>query len=849
MTIIRESKRDDLLLPYLQLVRQHGIDLTLGQFKSYMLELLASKGGIHNLSLSSNYYLAGVTKYYFNGDLTLNKDLAVYKGDFSANDQWNEDVCNRLNALILILRNAYIDTVGEKFEIEEDFGTLSLPKLLRKYNKKINDELGIVNDTKKKGPEKEEKVYDHNVGNGYTYDILYSYNQGTKYERYTAPGSWCITYGEHHYNYYIKNLGGIHYVIFLKNGYQKIERKVGPGYTRRKPHDKYGNSMIALLQKNNSWEPTYITSRWNHGSSSDGTEGTEADHAYTLEEFVNITGVSVDDLKRIWQEWNENKTVAHRELDPRKAELREEKKQVLRKLKYAQMRFNGGELPENLFYITKRIAGNPGPDKSLNFRKGIFVARLKPLNEAEGYLSSYKFVIDRGKILFDTLSNYQEMRKLFDAESCENYYSNRYHCESKEGAKTGTMQNVVIITTDSGYMLYDIRKKDYVTVDGVKKFKYLPNRWTEYGDKINPLFYTVALRGTQMAFIFCSNNQPLRLPNGQYWFSEYNSKSHDYRYRNNEVKLRFAGFNYEDIIEIVYDSSSREKYFFSVRQKRFIETPDISDCKTSDCKNEIVRTDNISANGFYGLKYRSSGWYSNNSPSALFNENNERTTFAGLDKFVKLKQITYGEYDEDGIKYQPFYFAEISEDDTMKLIRRGYKFQTDNNSTYLYDGVVGAFGVVNGYTLPEGDYNSYSIHENYIYYRVYMMDSNRRSIYVYYIYDMNNHGYLINPCGYPTPYVFEATFNSSDYDKVEEFKMYKEPLPEGTTSWNDTRTPVVINLRECKVDDSTVKMGEREKRSYDLNMAQNASPAVSLAEGDIRKMVAEAIKKITTSTI
>ena len=414
MTIIRESKRDDLLLPYLQLVRQHGIDLTLGQFKSYMLELLASKGGIHNLSLSSNYYLAGVTKYYFNGDLTLNKDLAVYKGDFSANDQWNEDVCNRLNALILILRNAYIDTVGEKFEIEEDFGTLSLPKLLRKYNKKINDELGIVNDTKKKGPEKEEKVYDHNVGNGYTYDILYSYNQGTKYERYTAPGSWCITYGEHHYNYYIKNLGGIHYVIFLKNGYQKIERKVGPGYTRRKPHDKYGNSMIALLQKNNSWEPTYITSRWNHGSSSDGTEGTEADHAYTLEEFVNITGVSVDDLKRIWQEWNENKTVAHRELDPRKAELREEKKQVLRKLKYAQMRFNGGELPDDT--MGKAAKGLMRAAEDAEIRNVVFDLGTNPGGYSDAVAGVISLMTGRDYLCgFNELSK-QSFRVYFDVD-------------------------------------------------------------------------------------------------------------------------------------------------------------------------------------------------------------------------------------------------------------------------------------------------------------------------------------------------------------------------------------------------------------------------------------------------
>jgi hypothetical protein len=114
--ILLESKRDDLLLPYIELLKSKGVNCTLGQFKSYMLRKLTEEGHIRNLSLSSNFYLAGAVRYYFNGDLTLNKDLDVFNDGNTKNDVWNETVCIKLNALINILRNAYIDTVGETFE-------------------------------------------------------------------------------------------------------------------------------------------------------------------------------------------------------------------------------------------------------------------------------------------------------------------------------------------------------------------------------------------------------------------------------------------------------------------------------------------------------------------------------------------------------------------------------------------------------------------------------------------------------------------------------------------------------------------------------------------------------------
>ena len=108
MQILNESRRDDMLLPYVNLLRGKGVNTNVSQLKQFLLAKFVNEGLIRNLSLSSNFYLAGVARYYFNGDLTTNKVLNVY--DESQKDVFNEEICERLNACILVLRNAYIDT-------------------------------------------------------------------------------------------------------------------------------------------------------------------------------------------------------------------------------------------------------------------------------------------------------------------------------------------------------------------------------------------------------------------------------------------------------------------------------------------------------------------------------------------------------------------------------------------------------------------------------------------------------------------------------------------------------------------------------------------------------------------
>ena len=407
MMILNESGRDELLLPFLEILKSKGIDCKLGDLKRYLLKHFVEDGNFRNLSLGSNFYLAGVARYYFNGDLTQNKDLAVFDETNQTKDIWNEDICKRLNALILILRNSVVDSVGETFEQPEDFGDLPIAKLLRKYGAKINKELGIELPKKEKVDTLDRS---ENVGNRYTFDILYSQNDATKYYEPTQPGAWCITYALNHYNYY-KNHLGIHYVIFKKDGWENVPRQKGPDWTPRKPQDEYGCSLIALLQSNKNGEPVYITSRWNHGYE-DGTH-CEADHAFTKEEFFAKTGVNDADLQRIFAIWKKDST-GHTSRTGQNPEDRAKKLYNLRDLKYRQMRINGGENPDSVMVtIPREMTDKAQIQEYIEGHKYALVGNGKPNKsiidyriEIEGV--DYHVLVDKGRILFESLISSEE---------------------------------------------------------------------------------------------------------------------------------------------------------------------------------------------------------------------------------------------------------------------------------------------------------------------------------------------------------------------------------------------------------------------------------------------------------
>lgn len=571
MMILNESGRDELLLPFLEILKSKGIDCKLGDLKRYLLKHFVEDGNFRNLSLGSNFYLAGVARYYFNGDLTQNKDLAVFDETNQTKDIWNEDICKRLNALILILRNSVVDSVGETFEQPEDFGDLPIAKLLRKYGAKINKELGVELPKKEKVDTLDRS---ENVGNGYTFDILYSQNDATKYYAPTQPGAWCITYALNHYNYY-KNHLGIHYVIFKKDGWENVPRQKGPDWTPRKPQDEYGCSLIALLQSNKNGEPVYITSRWNHGYE-DGTH-CEADHAFTKEEFFAKTGVNDADLQRIFAIWKKDIS-GHTSRTGQNPEDRAKKLYNLRDLKYRQMRINGGENPDSVMVTIPRemtdkeqmqvyikshkftIIGNGKPNKSI----------IDYTIEIEGV--SYHVLVDKGRILFESLVPSTEYKREDNWIATYEYTDRMSSDNTRRVSNCYWLHNMIVIRLKGDkYKLYDIRRHQFLDVGGVTTFKYLDNTrdWQSEG----AVFYELKLTNRQMALVDINTNTPLKLPNGQYWFEELRyDGSHNYFGR--EVKPEFVKGDVT-YLTIIYDSSAREVFFYNMLAKRF-ENLDIS---------------------------------------------------------------------------------------------------------------------------------------------------------------------------------------------------------------------------------------------------------------------------------
>jgi hypothetical protein len=370
---------------------------------------------------------------------------------------------------------------------------------------------------------------------------MYSQADCQKYERPTAPGSWCITYGQNHYNYYVKHLG-IHYVIFRQNGWEDIPRPTDPlnepGFTTEKPHDKYGNSLIALLQSNKSPEPIYITSRWNHGRE----VSCEADHAYTKEEFEQITGVTDDDLKRIYDIWKQNKPATSGNGDNGGAKTREEQKEVVREIKYIQMRINGGENPNQFLKKQLTIVGKDDqPVKNC-----VSVCRVFENVSTHPNVNEYKFLVDRGKIIYDTITKCSWPL----VSSSNNLIFLRMSSYNKEVG-----------------FVYDLKRHSLVTVDGVHKFLSV----VSWSGAESQKFCTVNRSAREHAIINVETGQPVQLPNGEYWANLIKTSGWDWRSQRGKDGARWLP---EDmVIMIVYDESSGEKYLFDTKFQKFLPNP------------------------------------------------------------------------------------------------------------------------------------------------------------------------------------------------------------------------------------------------------------------------------------
>ena len=531
LPLMLEGSRDKLLSPYLPFVQRANPQATLSTLKQFLLAKFVNEGLMRSLSEGGNYYLCGVARYYFNGDLTTNKRLnAIYP---NVKDRFNAEVCERLNALIGILRNSYIDTVGKEFEQPEDFGTLPIDKLLRKYRKKIDDALGL---NKPKEVEKPKASNDYTTPNGYTYEVITSYEECTKYNKATEPGAWCITYGEQHYNGYVKRNRG-HFIIFCKKGFESIPRRKGQGF----PLDEYGLSMLAVVQSDKSTNILQVTSRWNHGTGIDNTSVNNADHVMNKDELLQVIGGDETLLQRIFEQWQEKVKLNGNSTPSRKEKIRE-KLNVLRTFKYFQMQLNNGQDPRNIsgFRNARLIIGNP---ETAKFNKSLVILRLS-IGE-----NIWSAICDRGQINFDTIykdsgwgnASFMKLNKLDNLLKIEDDDSNKF-------------------------MLYDVPARKLIELDGKKKFTNLLSNGRLQ-------FYTILLSGHQLALMDKSTNKPIVLPNGSVWCEKIAAMgSYMSRSQSNEVIEDDNNF-----LVMVYDSASGESYLYDLVNKTFapIDTTNI----------------------------------------------------------------------------------------------------------------------------------------------------------------------------------------------------------------------------------------------------------------------------------
>ena len=821
--MLNESSRDNLLLPYVEMLKSKGKEVTVSQLKQFLLAKFVNEAYIRNLSLESNYYLAGVARYYFEGKLTTNKVLNAFNG--RVKDVFDRETCQKLNALILVLRNSYIDTVGEKWEQPEDFGNLPLEKLLRKYGSAIKKE--ISNDPEEIKKKADSLDRDNNVGNGYTYEILYSYEDARKYNSATEPGAWCITYGEQHYSYYVNKLD-IHYVIFAKKGYEKIPRRKTEGWSPEKPQDEYGNSLIALLQSNKDWVPVYITSRWNHGSSTDGSS-CEADHAYSTEEFFEKTGVSANDLKRIYEIWKTDRE----EKEKSKNTEEPNSKELMRKFKYAQMKLNGGNF-ENLFgdnecaLVTKlsncknfkeiqEKVSNGGlndEETAALLKKEIKMVKSSvALYSVKLFGLTYYFVRDGSKILFETIqkssaNEFLDAKELYiSSDMVEAYGYNSYvydivkhkHNLLVIGKPSPTSYS---ITHSKYFMLYDYRRHSFVEIDGVSKFKKIAEV-SNYDDSSDG-YYEIANSLRQRALVNINTNTPVAMPNGRCWFeySESNRGGTNRWTRSLEAKYHSAKCG---AIKLIVDSSSGEACFYDMMSKKFFEPvlppplPDDTQYKKKDelC-NTFIEKNFLMASGFsilhVGLHNRCYSLYRNGKPFEID-----------------------GEIFFNGITYMTAGF--------FKLYPMG------ENKPYLYD-----ITKKNKAYVPDG-INFYKVHIESGYYinddmAIMLTDTRNRASSCEIIYDRRFNVFLKNPL-YPG-YTFKVHAKNLEQNKI---KIYKN-----NNNYENLSCILTLNPREPKFD---VELGEDGEPAFErLQLFESEGSIYSIGCNDIRKMVMEIINKI-----
>ena len=180
---------------------------------------------------------------------------------------------NLKNDVMYVMQASQNGSDEEAMRLDGNFNGLSGNQLHNMFREKRKVFAKSVRD-------KVSSMFGKGAKSNYRVVPILKHEEAVKYAPYT---SWCITdESPANYDQYVQ--GGRRFYIFLRNGFENVEKRVGDGC----PMDDYGLSMISVLVDTEG-NIDYITTRWNH----DHDGEFQNPDTETIQAFQNVIGMDL----------------------------------------------------------------------------------------------------------------------------------------------------------------------------------------------------------------------------------------------------------------------------------------------------------------------------------------------------------------------------------------------------------------------------------------------------------------------------------------------------------------------------------------------------------------------------
>ena len=430
--------------------------------------------------------------------------------------------------------------------------------------------------------------------------------------------------------------------------------------------------------------------------------------------------------------------------------------------------------------------------------------------------------MDKYKILFETVFSVGDLLKV-------NYtHMHGFILPKDWETDSAKLNDCIVISTTKYYMIYNFRLHKFVDVNGELKFKKVPlpencNSWHMSGGDM--LFFEVKKGKFDIALINKNTCKPLVLPNGECWFNDVKGGKEDYWERGNKVFAHFLGNNAYPVLQIMYDMSSKENYFYNTILKQFINLENDFDFLPKRISNDTLEVSKLVPRlkedsygnernkfSFFGYCYSqdfgASLYYDNyKTPFKFLNAKNyEEVSIFGLNYFDYMKPapgnmdvyqmaaketLTKYRFKNDDALYKANYFKS-----KYFKTNRGYVENSYVTDEILYDAVLKQPLIIGGNFVMADKVSS---DKNLLYIRLSssspMIDTDYRhsSYSSYVIYDMEKRMFIKNNSGFPSHKYFMFAYMSSYYsDNAKEIGWYF-PTPESYNDGYETENMIKIN--------------------------------------------------------